>query len=373
MSKNIETVNVDTRTFVRFWLVILGFAAAALFVVKAWTGIFIVAAAAFLAIAIRPLAIRINKIFLRNKINGKEALSATMAFLVVMCAGVLILAVIGPAVVGQTAKFIDQAPTMFEETFGGWDGVNRFGSQFGIDNLQDKITNAASGLLTNVTENLGDTVVSGVGTITGTLGSVGLTLILTLFFLLEGPKLYNRFWIWSAEKRRKGKVVKEERRVVSRMAGVISTYVFKQISIGILDGMVTALSVFVLSLIFGFSGGLALPMGMIAMVFYLIPMFGQIITGVLVGLLLLLNSPIAALIFVVFYIIYVQIENNIIAPKIQGGALNLSPLIILVSIVIGMNFAGLLGAIIAIPIAGCIKVLLEEYPNLKILKDKEEV
>ena len=67
----------------------------------------------------------------------------------------------------------------------------------------------------------------------------------------------------------------------------------------------------------------------------------------------------------VVYIIYAQVENNFIAPKIQGSALNLPAVVILCAITIGMYMFGLLGAIIAIPIAGCIKVLVEEYPNIR--------
>ena len=108
-------------------------------------------------------------------------------------------------------------------------------------------------------------------------------------------------------------------------------------------------------------------MGLIAAIFYLIPMFGQIISTVLVSLLLFFSSPAAALTFAIAYIIYAQIENNAIAPKIQGDALNLPAVVILASITIGMYMFGLLGAIIAIPIAGCVKVLIEEYPNIKAI------
>ena len=123
--------------------------------------------------------------------------------------------------------------------------------------------------------------------------------------------------------------------------------------------------VFVLSLVLGFSPSLAIPMGMITMAFYLIPMFGQFIGGTLVTVLLLFSNPLAALIFAIIYIVYAQLENNIIAPKIQGNALNLPAVAILVAIVIGMYMFGLLGAIIAVPIAGCIRVLIDEYPNIK--------
>ena len=71
------------------------------------------------------------------------------------------------------------------------------------------------------------------------------------------------------------------------------------------------------------------------------------------------------MIFLIFYIIYAQIENNLIAPKLQGNALNLPAAVILIAITIGMYMFGLVGAIVAIPIAGCIKVAIEEWPDLR--------
>ena len=72
----------------------------------------------------------------------------------------------------------------------------------------------------------------------------------------------------------------------------------------------------------------------------------------------------------VFYIIYAQIENNIISPKVQGKGLSLPPLLILVAVTIGIYSFGLIGCIVAIPIAGCIKVFVEEYPALKGSKEE---
>ena len=144
-----------------------------------------------------------------------------------------------------------------------------------------------------------------------------------------------------------------------------ATYVSKQVTVAILDGVVVGLAVLLLSLVFDFSSGLAAPMGLIAMVLYLIPMFGPIISCGLITILLAFSSPAAGLIFLVFYIVYAQIENNLIAPKLQGNALNLPSALILTAIVIGMYMFGLVGAIIAIPIAGGIKVVVEEWPSLR--------
>ena len=111
-------------------------------------------------------------------------------------------------------------------------------------------------------------------------------------------------------------------------------------------------------------------MGLVAAFFYLIPMFGPIITAILVTLLLIPSSLWAGLIFLISYIIYAQIENNLISPKIQGKGLNLPPLLILVAVTIGIYAFGLIGCVIAIPVAGCIRVIIEELPNLKELSEE---
>ena len=181
--------------------------------------------------------------------------------------------------------------------------------------------------------------------------------------------MVNTFWKGISGEDKENKSVSVAKRIVSKMANVVSIYVSRQVVVAITDGCAAAVMVLVLSLIFGFSQSLALPMGMITMTFYLIPMFGQFIGGTLVTLILLFSNPVAGLTFAIIYIVYSQIENNVISPKIQGDALKLKPLLILCAVTIGMYMFGLLGAIIAIPIAGCIRVLVEEYPNIKALRD----
>ena len=75
----------------------------------------------------------------------------------------------------------------------------------------------------------------------------------------------------------------------------------------------------------------------------------------------MLNSIPAALVFAIYYVIYQQIENNLISPTIHARAVDLSALFILISIIIGVTLFGLLGAIIAIPVAGCLRILLQDY------------
>ena len=368
MAKKIET---DLKTFIKFWLVPIGILVALFLIDKALTGLIIIGASIFLALALKPLVKKVNKFFTKHfgKDEKHQKLSAVFAYLIVVLVVGAIVAIVGPVVVNETSRFIQHFPETFENTFGGWDGVNNFGKTIGISDLKGEIAGAVSGLSKDLRGILGNNLISSVSGAADIIMKVVLVLILTLLFLLEGPTMVNAFWKGVGGKGDDKKSVSVARRVVGKMADVVSIYVSRQVVVAIIDGCAATVIVFILSWIFGFSQSLALPMGMITMTFYLIPMFGQFIGGTLVTAILLFSNPVAGLVFAVIYIIYSQIENNVISPKIQGNALNLKPLVILCAVTIGMYMFGLLGAIIAIPIAGCIRVLVEEYPNIKALRE----
>lgn len=358
-----QKIEVDTKTFVRFWLVLLGLALLGLFLWRAMVGLIIVGVAAFLAIAIHPLAKWIDT---ADRKKQRPALSAVLAVLIVLSGLTFIFATIGPVVVNETSRFASQMPETFDQVAKNWSGINQLGQAIGIPNLQMQISEWLNGVSSKVLSDLSGTVIASVGTIANLLTGTILVIVLTMFFLLEGPTLLQKLWQILAS--RDAKKAKVAQRLAEKMAAVIAKYVSGQMSVALLDGAMTVFAVFVIALIFGFSPGLAFPMGLITAVFYMVPMFGAIIGCILVSILLFFSMPIAGLVFAIYYAIYQQIENNLIAPKVQGDALKLPPLIVLIAITIGMYMFGLIGAIIAIPIAGCIKVLIDEYPAIKSLK-----
>ena len=367
MSKRIET---DWQTFIKFWSVPLIIAFVLFFVYKALTGLVIIGISIFLALALKPLVNRVNDFFTKHfgKDKKHQTLSAIFAYLIVVVVIGAILAIVGPVVVNETARFVQNVPETFETTIGGWEGINSLGKQIGIDDLHGQIIVALNNVSNDLLGVLGNSLVSNVSGVADIIMKIVLVLVLTLLFLLEGPGMMQSLWrtLDSGEDRKEVTVAK---RVTSKMAGVVSTYVSHQMIVAMIDGCASMIIVFILSLIFGFSPSLAVPMGMITMIFYMIPMFGQFIGGTLVTLILLFSNPLAGLVFAVVYIIYSQFENNLISPKIQGDALHLHLVTILFAITIGMYMFGLLGAIIAIPIAGCIRVLIDEYPNIRAIRE----
>lgn len=359
-------VEVDTKTFVRFWLVIVGLAIGFSLLSKAATGLLIVGLSIFLAVAIRPLERKVLKVVGKERHAFAAGITVGGVVLVIGVA----LAVIGPTVVNETTRFLKQAPEMLQQSDGGWDGINEFGRYFGIEDTKSQIVTSFKDFSQSILSSFSTNFLSSVTTIGTILSGLVLTIILAILWLVQGPDMIESLWkkLDHSVEKKTGKLAK---RITYKMANVISKYVSGQVSIAFVDAAVVTGVVALLGVIFNFSVGLAFPMGLIALLFYLIPMFGQLIACIIITLVLFISSPAAAATFLIVYTVYGQIEANVIAPKVQGDALELSSLIILISITIGMYAFGLIGAIISIPIAGMIKVLVDELPNIRALRDSQ--
>ncbi|MBQ3468073.1 AI-2E family transporter [Candidatus Saccharibacteria bacterium] len=358
-----KTVEVDTKTFVRFWLVVALLAFAVVLIDKAATGLLIVGIAIFIAIAVRPLVAKVEKVI--GKDRHALASGLTVGGLVLTIG--LALAVVGPTIVSETTSFLKDAPSMIENNSNSWNQINEVGKFFGIEDARSQIVSGLKDFSGNLLNWFKSNFLSSVSAVGSFLSGLIIAIVIAILWLIQGPEIMDKFWKKVSSKNNKAGAI--ARRTASKMANVISKYVGGQTLVALLDGTVTWIIVFVLSLIFGFSSGLAFPMALIAAIFYMIPMFGPLITAVVVSLITFISSPIAGLIFLIVYIVYEQIENNVIAPKIQGNALELPSVVILIAVTIGIYMFGIIGAIVSIPIAGMIKVLIDEYPNIRALRD----
>ncbi len=157
-----------------------------------------------------------------------------------------------------------------------------------------------------------------------------------------------------------------------RIAGVWRGYVYGQL----INSLITGIMVFIVLALVGVQG--AFLMGVIMMLFNMIPTFGPIIAafpGVIAALVggstrwPDMNNFIFALIVGGIYVVVVQAQANIIAPKVMGRAVRLSPVIIMISLIVGFNIAGLIGSLLAVPIVASIKEIVS-YLYAKVV-DRE--
>lgn len=357
-------IEIDTKTFVRFWLVVIGFGFVILALYSARTALVILAAALFFALALNAPVSR-----LANYLPGRSrVLSTALAFVVVVAVLAAIAFLVVPPIVQQTIKFIDSAPEAVRTVSEQWKGVGNLIDKY---HLQPQIDQAIKSLQTDAgswATGFGKNFLNGVGSALSAFLSGMLMLVLTFLMLVEGPSWVARIaTLYRNTDRRDSHL-----RLIRRMHAVVSNYVTGQITISGIDGLMAGLAVFLITLFFpAVPSSLAMVAIATCFVLSLIPMFGATIAGVIVTVLLAFNSLPAAFIFAVYFMIYQQVENNVISPAVQSRTISLSPLAILVAVTIGIYVFGIAGGIISIPIAGCIKILIEEYLK-NAHKEREE-
>jgi predicted PurR-regulated permease PerM len=354
-------IDIETQTFVRFWLVVIGFALAGLAIYSARDALVIIGVAFFLALALnKPVT------SLARHLPGKSRVGGTaIAFIVVVALLGGFLFLVTPPIFEQSSKVAGSFPTLIDQAQNQWDGLANLARHYGLEGqlnqALDSIKNSATDWGTNWATNVGAGVVGSVGSLFGFLTAAFLTLVLSFLMLIEAPRVLQ--FIWGAYSDRHKMAY--HKKLAGRMYNVVTGYVTGQLTVSAIDGFFAGVTVFILSWIFNIPHNLALPAAVLCFVLSLIPMFGATIAGVLVAILLAFNDLTAALVFAVYFIIYQQIENNFISPTVQSKTVELSALAVLASVTIGLYLFGIAGGIISIPIAGCVKVLVEDYLERK--------
>ena len=349
-------IEIDTSTFVRFWLVVIGFAFAILALYLSKTALIIIGGALFLALA---LSAPVNKI--RSYIPGRSRVAATaLAYVaVVVFLGTFLMLVV-PPIIDQTSKLAENAPSMVEGFTSQSQQIEDLVNKYNVQPQIDRALENAKNQSTEWAANIGSSVVGSVGSFFSAMAALFIGLVLSFLMLIEGPTFMKKIWnLYDDEEK-----MNKHKELVKKMHNVVTGYVTGQLSVSGIGGLASGAIVFILSFIFeGVDPELALPAIAISFVLSLIPMFGATIAGVIITILLVINSVPAGIAFLIFFIVYQQIENNLISPAIQSKYVELSPLTVLASVTIGLYLFGLAGGIISIPIAGVIKVLLEEFTS----------
>ena len=215
MSKPIQ---IDTKTFIRFWLIVAALIILVLLIEQAKTGLLVVGAALFLAIAIMPLMKKIDKL---NRGKSRPGLAAGVAVggLVVIIG--LVVAVAAPVVVSETTKFVSQAPEQIQSTVSKLDWIDQLGDKIGVSDLSGQIVSTLKNAMNSVLNALPKTLFEGVGAIGSFLAALILVVVLTILFLTQGPSLLEKFLIRFDTKKHDKKIT-TTRRILSKIAGVIS-------------------------------------------------------------------------------------------------------------------------------------------------------
>lgn len=358
-------IDIDTKTFIRFWLVVIGFGLVGFAIYSAWPALAIIGLSFFLAIALNPPVSYIAK-----NLNSKSRVVGTaIAYAAVLSViGVVVFLVI-PPVVEQTTRFVNTLPSLVDSATTQYSGFNDLVKHYNLQPQVDEVVNSVKTSATHFASGVGGNLIANIGSILYFITSTIIVLVLTFLMLIEGPGWIRQLWGLYKDKG----MMARHRDTMQRMYSVVTSYVTGQLTVSAIAGSFAGVVVFILSLTLGAPANLVIPTAAIIFVLSLIPLFGEFIGAAFMSLVIAINNPMAALIFIIICIIYQQFEANFIGPRIQSKKLNLSPLIILISVLLGIVLFGVLGGIISIPIAGCVKILLDNYLVKSQLHDKSEI
>lgn len=346
-------LNVSNRTVIRVLVLVMlamvGFAA----LQQASHALILIFTAFFLALALNGpvhwLAMR-----LPGKRKGSRSVATAISFFVIIALLAGFMASIVPPLVRQTNSFIKAAPGIIREAKSEDSDIGKFIRRY---KLQDEVQKVSDELGQRL-KNAGGTAVSTAGKIGSSVFSVLTILALTFMMLVEGPHWLRVF---------RDVIPDEYHERADYLAGgmyrVVKGYVNGQVILAALAAILITPAFFIL--------GVSYPIALMVVVFIcgLIPMVGHTIGAIFVTLVALFTSPVAALIILGYYILYQQIENYLVQPRIQANSTNMSPLLVFVSVVIGVNFGGIFGGLVAIPVAGCIRIAVLDYLRVKHIID----
>ena len=360
-------IEIDTKTLIRFWLVIFGFIilAGAIWIAK--DVLIMIIIAAFLALALNSPVAKIAKILPGSSKNRVGA--TAVAYLIIVLIFGALFSVLTPIITDQVKHFSKDLPQIVQNYTGEQSGIRRFITENHLEGMISQAVDSVTRSINSSVSKLGDVFFGSIASIVGWIISLFMVLAMAFLMLVEGPDLIDKiFKVFYTDKI----LEKNHRRILSRMYGTVSGYVSSIVTICSISATCGSIATAILALIFDFPISLMAPIAVLLFIFGMIPMVGTTIAGVLSALIIGLNSPTAGLIFLAYFLIYQQIENNVISPMVQARNNQLSALIIFIALTVGVYAFGLLGALLAIPLAACAKILVQEQLKSRKRRSREE-
>jgi predicted PurR-regulated permease PerM len=305
------------------------------------TTLTILVVALFLTLALNPMVE-----WLGRRGLGR-ALSVSLVFGGFIVVFVLLGLLVFPPVVAQGSDLVQQAPAYLDRILGsGW--ATELDKNYDV---VDKIRVEFNKRLTDesfISSVLGGVLGAGRAVLSGVFQTFTI-LILTLYFLSSLPKMKRTAYAMvPASRRNRVEQLSEE---IMRRTG---SYAIGQVAIAAIIAMLS----YVLMLILGipYAAVLAVVVGFLG----LIPMVGATLGATLVCLVAFFDEPRIALFAAIYYLVYQQVENYVIAPKIMQRTVSVPGALTVVAALAGGTLLGVLGALLAIPVAAALLLLVEE-------------
>jgi predicted PurR-regulated permease PerM len=201
-----------------------------------------------------------------------------------------------------------------------------------------------------------------IGDAAGLLGDIGLGLVNSIFalvtililaaFMLGGGARWREALLAYQPPDRAARL----RRVSERVASAVGSYMAGALFQAVIAGITSYIVMWILGV--PFRG----PLAVLVALLDLIPLVGATIGAIIVGLVTLFVSfPTATIVWAIWAIVYQQVENTVIQPRIQARAVDVQPFVVLVAVLFGSTLLGVIGALVAVPAAASLQIVIREW------------
>jgi predicted PurR-regulated permease PerM len=262
-----------------------------------------------------------------------------------------VAALIIPTVVQQIGEFVDAMPGYVQQLTAGRGPLGFLERDYHVvERVREAVSNGGGGGGAASLAGGAGTALDVTRSVVTFVAAVVTITFLTLFMLLEGPA-----WIQRGIDMLPERLQPTWRAIADDIYHLVNRYVTGNLLISFIAGTATTIVLLAAGVPFAFA------LGLLVAVLDLIPLAGATLGAVIVTLVALSHSMTAAIVVLVFFIIYQQLENHLLQPLVYGRTVRLSPLAILLSVLIGVEIAGIIGALAAIPVGGTIQILLDHW------------
>jgi predicted PurR-regulated permease PerM len=280
----------------------------------------------------------------------RRAFAVAIVYLLVILTPFALIGLLVPPIVTQANNLVQNLPEYAQEVTEFVNENERLRQLQDDYDITGRLEEEASKLPARLGDAAGVLGDIGVGLVNSIFAAVTI-LVLSIFMLSSGRRFLDA-WIREYQPER------EEwwHNLFGRISNAIGNYVAG----ALLQATVAGVTSWIMLMVLGVN--YALPLAVIVFLLDLIPLVGATIGAIVVGVVTLFSDfPVDTIIWAVFAIVYQQVENNVIQPRIQARAVQLDPLIVLVSVLFGSALFGVLGALLAIPVAAAIQIAYREY------------
>jgi predicted PurR-regulated permease PerM len=292
--------------------------------------------ALFLAIALNPAVVQLQRWGMRR---GAAVALVVLGVVLLFCGG---LFAIVPPLVSQSVEFGEKLPGYIED-------LKRSGTLRDLNERYDIIDRLGSAANTqNITRALGG-VLGGAQLVFGTVFRVLTVFVLTLYFMVA----FNRIKLGAyrlVPASRRDRVA----RLTDEILGKVGAYMVGALAIAVLAGTTTFIFLLILGVAYPFA------LAFVVAVCDLIPQIGATLGAVVVSVVGLATSLPVGIACIVFFVIYQQLENYVIYPKVMRRSVQVSDVAAIVAALLGVSLLGVIGALIAIPAVAAIQLIGRE-------------